>query len=167
MSKKHPQKPTAQQKRDEASFLAGHHGRLAEENRSAPLAIGAGPTKCPDCARREAAGHCPACHGVENGIPRLRSLALNSLIGLVRQGEINSRGSGPGEDSGLYVVKLGDYVIARVLDPQLVTIELLDAPASEGSSTRLPISGVMETLAALEVICKRLLHFFWTGEQKS
>jgi hypothetical protein len=136
-----------------------------------PLAIGAGPTKCPDCARREAAGHCPACYGVENGIPRLQSPVINRLMELVRSGEIHRFSISPKEAAdaaaGRYVVYLGDYVIARVDDPKLVRVEMVEAMAVEAASTRLPITGMMETLAALDLVGKRLMHQFWTGEQKA
>jgi len=122
------------------------------------------PRACPQCARRDKLPSCPACKGAENGLPRLRSLIGNELVAVWRQAEISATAGRNSTPGGRFVVKVGDYVVARVDSPGLVTVEEAEPPSEETTTSRLPITGMGETCAGLELIGRKLLHFFYTGE---
>ena len=112
---------------------------------------------------------CPCCYGEH--LPQLQSRALRYYIGLVRQAELAAAlGGGNPETAGAYLVKIGDFAVARIPGSSLVAAQSLVSvvhsppPGYEAGREALPITGLQAKLGGLELVTRQLLHAWTTGE---
>jgi hypothetical protein len=129
---------------------------------------------CPNCERRmellrQAARDLRNAHArvteLENTTP-VHSRVGRQLFDVWKRAETRAEDRHAGDAGEPYLVKVGDFVVARVPKPEYVEVVLDDRPSGPAGGSRSPISQTQELLAGLDLLAKRLLHFFWTGEQR-
>jgi hypothetical protein len=131
-------------------------------------------TPCPQCERRmellrqaarDLRGARAAVEALENTTP-VRSRVGRRLFEVWKQTEGRAEDRHAGELREPYLVKVGDFVVARVSKPELVSVIADDELPKDGGGVLSPISSTQELLAGLELVAKHLLHFVWTGQQR-